>query len=79
MCIFADIILKVRQPLAEEVKYFKENGTLISFLYPVQNKTLVDQLAKKHMTVFGKCLFYAQFLLVVVKHFLFSIKSTDFC
>lgn len=54
MCIVLDIVLKVRQPLDDEVRYFKENGTLISFLYPVQNKTLVDQLAKKHMTVFGE-------------------------
>lgn len=50
----SDIVLKVRQPLEDEIKYFKENGTLISFLYPVQNKSLVDQLAKKQMTVFGK-------------------------
>lgn len=52
-CFVPDIILKVRQPAEEEVKYFKDNSTLISFLYPVQNKSLVDQLAKKQMTVFG--------------------------
>lgn len=54
MRIVADIVLKVRQPLNEEVKYFKDSSTLISFLYPVQNKSLVEQLAKKRMTVFGK-------------------------
>lgn len=54
----SDIILKVRQPIDEEVRYFKENGMLISFLYPVQNKTLVDELAKKRMTVFGRFSFF---------------------
>lgn len=48
-----DIVLKVRNPLENEVNYFKENGTLISFLYPVQNKGLVELLAKRHMNVFG--------------------------
>ena len=26
---------------------------MISFIYPVQNKALVDELAKKHATVFA--------------------------
>lgn len=49
-----DIVLKVRQPLANEVPQFKQNGTLVSFIYPVQNKPIVEELAKKNMTVFGK-------------------------
>ncbi|KAK7091447.1 NAD(P) transhydrogenase, mitochondrial-like [Littorina saxatilis] len=49
----SDIILKVRQPLAEEVDKFRENGTLISFFYPAQNKELIDLLAARNMTVFG--------------------------
>lgn len=44
---------QVRAPLHEEVASFRENGTLISFLYPAQNKDLVDQLAKKQLTVFA--------------------------
>ncbi|CAG5134923.1 unnamed protein product [Candidula unifasciata] len=43
----------VRAPLQEEVANFREKGTLISFLYPAQNKDLVDLLAKKQLTVFA--------------------------
>lgn len=49
----SDIVLKVRGPLIEEVQKFRDHGTLISFLYPAQNKDLVDQLAKRKMTVFA--------------------------
>ena len=49
----SDILLKVRGPLTEEVGKFRDNGTLISFLYPAQNKELVDQLAQRNMTVFA--------------------------
>lgn len=49
----ADILLKVRGPLAEEVDSFKEGSTLISFLYPAQNKELINQLAEKKLTVFA--------------------------
>ncbi|XP_069689607.1 NAD(P) transhydrogenase, mitochondrial-like [Periplaneta americana] len=49
----SDIVLKVRQPLAEEIGQFKERGTLISFIYPGQNKDLIDQLAAKKITAFG--------------------------
>lgn len=52
--IFADIVLKVRQPMVNEVQQFKDGGTLISFLYPGQNKDLVDQLIAKKLTAFGK-------------------------
>lgn len=52
--IFADIVLKVRQPMVNEVHQFKDGGTLISFLYPGQNKDLVDQLIAKKLTAFGK-------------------------
>ena len=37
----------------EEVKLFKEGGILYSFLYPGQNKDLIDALAKKKLTAFG--------------------------
>lgn len=50
----SDIILKVRQPLDNEVSNFKENSTLISFLYPSQNKILVDKLAERRINAFGK-------------------------
>jgi NAD(P) transhydrogenase len=51
---FTDIVLKVRQPMTNEVGQFKDGGTLISFLYPGQNKDLVDQLLAKKLTAFGK-------------------------
>lgn len=49
----SDIVLKVRQPMNNEVGQFKDGGTLISFLYPGQNKDLVDQLVAKKLTAFG--------------------------
>jgi NAD/NADP transhydrogenase alpha subunit len=52
--VFTDLVLKIRQPTIDEVGKFKEGGTLISFLYPGQNKELVDQLLAKKLTAFGK-------------------------
>ncbi|CAG7787017.1 unnamed protein product [Allacma fusca] len=49
----SDIVLKIRQPLDKEVDLFKKNSTLISFMYPAQNKTILDKLALKELTVFG--------------------------
>lgn len=50
----SDILLKVRNPLEPEIKDFRDKQTLISFLYPGQNKALIDQMAAKNMTAFGK-------------------------
>jgi hypothetical protein len=47
----ADIVLKVRPPSADEVLLLREGGTLISFIYPAQNKQLLDQLAARRATV----------------------------
>merc|ERR1711935_503290 len=49
----SDIILKVRAPSKEEAPKFKEGGTLYSFLYPAQNKDLIDLLAQQKITAFG--------------------------
>ncbi|XP_014675964.1 PREDICTED: NAD(P) transhydrogenase, mitochondrial-like [Priapulus caudatus] len=49
----SDIVLKVRAPAAAELPLLRQNGTLISFVYPAQNKELVDQLAAKKITLFG--------------------------
>lgn len=49
----ADIVLKIRQPAMEEVELLKDNGTLVSFLYPAQNKELIDKLAEKNITAFA--------------------------
>lgn len=48
-----DLILKVRQPQTDEIKLFKDRSTLISFMYPAQNKPLVEELAKKQLNVFA--------------------------
>lgn len=51
----ADIVLKVRPPLLEngEVSNMKDGSTLISFLYPAQNTTLVTELQAKGITSFA--------------------------
>ncbi len=50
----ADLVLKVRPPSADkEVGFFKEGGRLISFVYPAQNKDLVEAMKAKKMTVLG--------------------------
>ena len=46
----SDIVLKVRAPSMEEVGFLKEGGNLLSFLYPAQNKELIDKLAEKKVT-----------------------------
>jgi NAD(P) transhydrogenase subunit alpha len=47
----ADIILKVRQPMGSETGYLSAGKTLISFIYPAQNKELLETLAKTGATV----------------------------
>jgi NAD(P) transhydrogenase subunit alpha len=52
----ADLVLKVRQPIARadgahEADLLKEGATLISFIWPAQNKELVERLAKRKLTV----------------------------
>lgn len=49
----ADIVVKIRQPILDEVGLLKPNSTLISFLYPAQNKNILDEMAKKNITAFG--------------------------
>lgn len=51
---FLDIILKIRQPQPDELGFLKDSSTLISFIYPAQNKDLVDALQKKKINSFGK-------------------------
>ncbi|KIJ69313.1 hypothetical protein HYDPIDRAFT_145217 [Hydnomerulius pinastri MD-312] len=49
-----DIMLKVRPPSQEEeVKNLKEGSTVISFLYPAQNKSLVEKLASRKVNAFA--------------------------
>lgn len=49
-----DIMLKVRPPLhGQEAEHIKEGSTVISFLYPTQNKMIVDALASRKANVFA--------------------------
>jgi len=46
----ANIVVKVRPPLEEEAARLTSAQTLISFLYPAQNRGLVDHLAARGIT-----------------------------
>jgi NAD(P) transhydrogenase len=49
-----DIMLKVRPPLVgQEADFLKEGSTIISFLYPTQNKAIVDILASRKVNAFA--------------------------
>jgi len=47
----ADVILKVRSPLASEVELMKAGSWLISFIWPAQQPELLKQFASKGSTV----------------------------
>ena len=56
----SDILMKVRAPSLGngdadkgEVGLIKEGGTVISFLYPAQNKAVVDALSSQKVTSFA--------------------------
>ena len=51
----ADVLLKVRPPREEdgELDRIREGSTLVSFVYPAQNKGTVEALQKKKTTVFA--------------------------
>jgi H+-translocating NAD(P) transhydrogenase subunit alpha len=54
----ADIVLKVRPPMARpggghEADLFKPGATLIGFIWPAQNKPLLDLLAARKLNVFS--------------------------
>ena len=46
----ADIITKVREPNADEIKKFRKGQTLISFIWPAQNEALTKALNDKGVT-----------------------------
>lgn len=51
-----DVMLKVRPPLlGQEAELLKQGSTVISFLYPAQNKSIVDTLATRGVNAFAVC------------------------
>ncbi|SLM63058.1 NAD(P) transhydrogenase alpha subunit [Dickeya aquatica] len=47
----SDIVLKVNAPLDDEVALTRAGSTVISFIWPAQNPTLLDALAARQVTV----------------------------
>ncbi len=46
----SDLILKVRCPNEVELKLINNNSNLISFIWPAQNKNLLEQMTEKKLT-----------------------------
>jgi NAD(P) transhydrogenase subunit alpha len=49
----SDVVMKVRPPEDGETDLIREGGWLVGFIWPGQNRDIVDRLAKKHATVFA--------------------------
>ena len=49
----SDVVMKVRPPEGNEVELFRDGGWLVGFVWPGQNREIVDRLAKKTATVFA--------------------------
>lgn len=55
----SDIMLKVRPPLhGQEAEHVKEGSTVISFIYPAQNKMIVESLASRKVNAFAVRVFF---------------------
>lgn len=48
-----NLVVKVRPPTHEQAALLKEGSTLVSMLYPAQNKDLVEKLAQQKGNVFA--------------------------
>ncbi|POM84936.1 NAD(P) transhydrogenase beta subunit family protein [Cryptosporidium meleagridis] len=46
----SDVIVKVQKPTDEEISQMKSGQTLISYIWPAQNPSLLESLAKKGVT-----------------------------
>src|SRR6478735_310156 len=49
----ADVVMKVRPPENGEADLIRDGGWLVGFVWPGQNREIVDRLAKKNATVFA--------------------------
>jgi len=47
----ADVLVKVQPPTSEEADLLKPGAMLISFIWPVRNKTLIDRMAARKINV----------------------------
>lgn len=47
----ADVIVKVREPSADEIEAAPDGKTLISFIWPASNEALLEKLKEKNMSV----------------------------
>lgn len=46
----SDMIVKVKEPIKEEYKYFRKNQIIYTYMHLAANKPLVDALTKKHVS-----------------------------
>ena len=49
----SDVVMKVRPPEGDEADLLREGGWLVGFIWPAQNRDVLDRLAKKRATVFA--------------------------
>ena len=49
----ADVVMKVRPPENGEADLIRDGGWLVGFVWPGQNREIVDRLAKRNATVFA--------------------------
>src|SRR6188768_3361809 len=49
----ADVVMKVRPPENSEAELIRDGGWLVGFVWPGQNREIVDRLAKKNANVFA--------------------------
>lgn len=47
----ADIVMKVEAPTEDEMALLKDGATLICFIWPAQNETLMNQLSQRNINV----------------------------
>src|SRR5690349_15798872 len=49
----SDVVMKVRPPEGNETDLLRQDGWLVGFMWPGQNREILDKLAKKNATVFA--------------------------
>ncbi|MCC7308026.1 MAG: Re/Si-specific NAD(P)(+) transhydrogenase subunit alpha [Acidobacteria bacterium] len=49
----SDVVMKVRPPENGETNLMREGGWLVGFIWPGQNREVIDRMAKKNATVFA--------------------------